>query len=130
MKTRTAFLLVFALVVSACQIRFDTAVVINADGSGTFAIEISLDEEFRQLSEDQGGGDLDMTDGFEEDPPPLLLDEERPTREGNAVAVVRLDPPCPQRLWGVSKHRPAVQTLAVPEHRADQHRPCCLLLGA
>ena len=73
MKTRTAFLLVFALVVSACQIRFDTAVVINADGSGTFAIEISLDEEFRQLSEDQGGGDLDMTEGFEEDPPGRLV---------------------------------------------------------
>lgn len=57
---KTPLLLVFVLVLSACQMRFDTSVVINEDGSGSFAIEIGLDEDFREFSE---GGD--MTEGFE-----------------------------------------------------------------
>ena len=63
-------LLLLALVSSACKMRFDTALTINADESGSFAIEMSFDEEFRQLSEDGGGEGLgDLTTGFEDAPP-------------------------------------------------------------
>ena len=62
-------LLLLALVSSACKMRFDTALTVNADESGTFAIEMSFDEEFRALSEEGGGDGLgDLTTGFEDAP--------------------------------------------------------------
>ena len=67
MRRYVPLLIVLALVASACKIRFDTSISINSDESGTFAIEVSLDEEFRALSEEDGGG-LDFTVGMEDVP--------------------------------------------------------------
>jgi hypothetical protein len=61
---RLALLLLLALVTTACQIRVDTSVTVRADESGTFAMEIGLDEEFRQLAEQEGGG-FDLSEGTE-----------------------------------------------------------------
>jgi hypothetical protein len=49
-------LLVLTLVLTGCKIRFDSVTTVEADGSGTLALEISLDEEFRQLIEESGEG--------------------------------------------------------------------------
>lgn len=67
MRRYVPLLIVLALVASACKIRFDTSISINSDESGTFAIEVSADEEFRQLGEEDGGG-FDLTDGIEDVP--------------------------------------------------------------
>jgi hypothetical protein len=64
---RTVLLVALALIATACQIRFDTSVVVNEDGSGSFTIEIGLDEEFRQLSE-SSDDTSDPTEGFDEIP--------------------------------------------------------------
>lgn len=68
MRRILPLLLMLALVASACKIRFDTSIAINADESGTFAIEMSVDEEFRQLGEDTGDG-FDPSAGLEDVPP-------------------------------------------------------------
>ena len=52
-------LVLLAMLLSACKIRLDTILVINDDESGTIAIEISLDEELRQLADQGDGGGLD-----------------------------------------------------------------------
>ncbi len=52
-------LLALAVVLSGCTIRFDSRVTVDADESGTYALEISLDEEFRELAAQSG-----ETDGF------------------------------------------------------------------
>lgn len=61
-------LLLLVLVLSACKIRLDAAVVINEDESGTLALEISADSELRALADDQGGADFtaidDIPDGW------------------------------------------------------------------
>lgn len=59
---RLALLLLFVLVLSACKIRLDAAVVINEDESGTLALEISADSELRALADDQGGADFTVID--------------------------------------------------------------------
>lgn len=60
-------LLLLALIASACKIRVDTNVVINEDESGTFALEISLDEELRALAEDDPSfGALTVTEDVPE----------------------------------------------------------------
>lgn len=64
MKLRIPLLLVFALLAAACQMRLDASVTINSDESGTFAIEMSADEEFRDLG-DEG---FDLTEGTEDLP--------------------------------------------------------------
>jgi hypothetical protein len=63
MRRRTALLLLLALVASACQLRTDVQIEINADETGTFALELGFDEELRQLAESEGG-DLSL-DGFD-----------------------------------------------------------------
>jgi hypothetical protein len=63
LRRRTALLLLLALVASACQLRTDVQIEINADETGTFALELGFDEELRQLAEGDGG-DLSL-DGFE-----------------------------------------------------------------
>lgn len=65
---RLVLLLMLALVATACQIRVDTSVTVRADESGTFAMEVGLDEEFRQLAEEEGGG-FDLGEGTENLPP-------------------------------------------------------------
>ncbi len=69
MRRYLPLLLVLALVSTACKVRFDTALTINADESGRFAIEMGFDEEFRALSEESGGGEFgDLTSGMEDVP--------------------------------------------------------------
>ena len=51
-------LLLLAMVLSACKIRVDTALVINEDESGSITLEVSLDEELRQLADQGDGGAL------------------------------------------------------------------------
>lgn len=69
MRRLIPLLLVLALVSTACKVRFDTALTINADESGRFAIEMGFDEEFRALSEESGGGEFgDLTSDMEDVP--------------------------------------------------------------
>jgi hypothetical protein len=51
----TALLVLATLVLGACEARFDAVLNVTADESGDFALELSLDEELRQLLEEQGG---------------------------------------------------------------------------
>ena len=73
MRRLIPFVLLLALVSTACKIRLDTSVVVNADESGTFAIEMGLDEEFRQFAE-EGGGEFDILDGMEDVPSDWTVD--------------------------------------------------------
>ena len=52
---RAAMLALFGLMMAACQVRVDTNIHVNEDGSGTFALEIGFDEEFRELAQAQQG---------------------------------------------------------------------------
>jgi hypothetical protein len=62
-------LLLLAVALSSCTVRFDSRVEVDADESGTFALEISLDEEFREFAADSGGAaDFDFTEGLEDVP--------------------------------------------------------------
>jgi hypothetical protein len=61
-------LLLLALGLSACTIRFDVGVDVNEDETGTFALFVGFDEEFQQLAEQGGGDDLNITEGLEEVP--------------------------------------------------------------
>ena len=66
----TVPMMLIALLMSACQIRTDIAIEINADESGTIAFELGFDEELRQLAESEGGEfSLDGFDGLSEDVP-------------------------------------------------------------
>jgi hypothetical protein len=46
------------VVLAACEARFDSSVVVNDDESGLVSVELSLDDELRQLLEEQGGEQL------------------------------------------------------------------------
>ncbi len=62
-------LLVLAVALSGCTVRFDSRVEVDADESGTFALEISLDEEFREIAAESGGTtDFGFTEGLEDVP--------------------------------------------------------------
>ena len=67
MRRYIPFLLLLALATTACKIRVDTAVVVNADESGTLSMEMSLDEEFRNLST-EGEALFDPTADFDDLP--------------------------------------------------------------
>jgi len=62
-------LLLLAVALSACTVRFDSRVEVNVDETGTFALEISLDEEFREIAaeSDEGPG-LDFSEGLRDVP--------------------------------------------------------------
>lgn len=68
MRRTFALVALLALVSTACQIRVDTVVSINADESGTFAVEMAMDEELRNLSS-ENGGEIDLADGMDALPP-------------------------------------------------------------
>lgn len=68
MRRTYALLALLALVSTACQIRVDTVVSINEDESGTFAVEMAMDEELRNLSS-ENGGEIDLADGMDALPP-------------------------------------------------------------
>lgn len=59
---RALALLVCLLFLSSCTIRSVTAIDVSADGSGTLAITVALDEEFRALIEESSGEALDWDD--------------------------------------------------------------------
>ncbi|MFQ5426822.1 MAG: hypothetical protein ACE5EV_07055 [Gaiellales bacterium] len=65
---RLVLLLTFAIVLTGCKVRVDSHIAVDEDGSGTFAIEMSLDEEFRELSEESGEGGIDFEEGIEDIP--------------------------------------------------------------
>jgi hypothetical protein len=67
-KRYFGILLLLALVLSACTVRFDIGVEINEDESGTFAMFIGFDEDLRELAEQGGGEDLNMIEGVEDVP--------------------------------------------------------------
>ncbi len=56
-------ILLLALTLSSCTVRFDSRVDVNADESGTFALEIALDEEFRAFAESGEGPGFDFSEG-------------------------------------------------------------------
>ena len=62
-------LVVLAVLLSSCTIRFDSNTTIRGDGSGTLALEIGFDEEFRRLAADNGGSTLELTGDLEDVPP-------------------------------------------------------------
>lgn len=69
MKRYIPILMILGLALSACTIRFDVAMTINEDESGTFALFIGFDEEFQQLMEQGGGeGGFELTEGLEDVP--------------------------------------------------------------
>lgn len=57
-----ALTMVLAIVASACQIKMDVGVHVEPDETGTFSLEIGLDEEFRRLAE---GDDQFSLDGLD-----------------------------------------------------------------
>ncbi len=61
MHRYTPLLLLISILAGACQVRFDTVIEVNDDESGSFAIEIGMDQELRELSE-QDGGAFDVSD--------------------------------------------------------------------
>lgn len=66
---RYALLMLLALGLSACTIRFDIGVDVNEDESGTFTVFMGLDEEMRELMEQSGGEDMSITDQLASDAP-------------------------------------------------------------
>ena len=62
-------LVVLAVLLSSCTIRFDSNTTIRSDGSGTLALEVGFDEEFRRFAEDNGGGTVDFIGDLEDVPP-------------------------------------------------------------
>ena len=62
-------LVVLAVLLSSCTIRFDVNTTIRGDGSGTLALEVGFDEEFRRFAEDNGGSTLEFTGDLEDVPP-------------------------------------------------------------
>ena len=74
-KRYVPLFLLLTLVLSACTIRFDIGVEVNEDESGTFSLFIGLDEELRQLAEQSGGDDLDITQGLEDVPEGWTVEE-------------------------------------------------------
>lgn len=59
-------ILLLMLLLTSCKVRVDSDVKVNEDETGTFSFAVSLDEEFRQLSEQDGG--FEFTDGLDEVP--------------------------------------------------------------
>ena len=41
----------------------------------------------------------------------VMLDEQTPEGNRHQVAIVRLDPPAPERLWHDAEHRPTIEVL-------------------
>lgn len=69
-------LIAIVLVISGCKARIDSTVTVEEDESGAFRLEFSLDDELRQLLEDQGTADLlTLTETFGEVPDGWTLDE-------------------------------------------------------
>lgn len=66
MRRLTALIMLLALVASACQIRTDVTLEINADESGTLGFELGFDREFRQFAESEGGSGEFSFDGFDD----------------------------------------------------------------
>lgn len=87
MRRTLPVLLALALLSAACQVRFDTTITVNDDESGTFGIEIGLDEEFRQLAAEQGGGQLDLMEGAEVPPGWIVEEFVDGEFEGSRIAV-------------------------------------------
>lgn len=75
MKRYIPILMILGLALSACTIRFDVGMVINEDESGTFALFIGFDEDFRQLMEQGGGEGFDLTEGLGEVPEGWVAEE-------------------------------------------------------
>jgi hypothetical protein len=87
---KVALLALIAVLASACQIRIDTNIRINDDGSGTFAMEIGFDEEFRELAQAQGG---DLTSSATPAPPGWEVEEfSSDGFEGTRIAANFTDP--------------------------------------
>lgn len=68
MKRYIPLFAVLVLLLSACTIRFDVGIDVEADESGTFALFIGFDEQFQQLMEEGGGEGFDLTEGLAETP--------------------------------------------------------------
>jgi len=68
--------LLLAVALSSCTVRFDSHITIDADESGTFALEISLDEELRELAAQSGEADgFDLTGDLGDAPPGWSITE-------------------------------------------------------
>ena len=61
-KSWLVFIVVLALSVSACKIRYDTVVEIEDDRSGVLSFEFSADQELRDALAGFGGGGFDPLD--------------------------------------------------------------------
>jgi len=72
---RIVSLLALLVLLTGCTIRMDSKLVLNEDESGTFAIEMSADEELRQLAESEGGEPIDFTEGLEDVPAGWTVEE-------------------------------------------------------
>jgi hypothetical protein len=74
-KRYVLILMLLALVLSACTIRFDVGVVVNEDETGTFSLFMGLDEELQQLANEGGAEGLDLTEGLEDVPEGWTVEE-------------------------------------------------------
>lgn len=72
---RIAPLMALVVLLTGCKIRMDSNLVLNEDESGTYAIEMSVDSELRQLAEEQGGEPIDFTQGLEDVPEGWTVEE-------------------------------------------------------
>lgn len=63
------------LVLSACTIRIDLGVNVNEDESGTFDLFMGFDDDLRQLMEQGGGGELDLTEQLADAPDDWTVEE-------------------------------------------------------
>ena len=77
MGRRVLVLLVLgSVLLGACEARFDSALVIADDESGEITVELALDDELRQLLEDQGGAQLlDFADQLQDVPEDWTAEE-------------------------------------------------------
>jgi hypothetical protein len=69
-------ILFLALTLSSCTVRFDSRVEVNADETGSFALEIALDEEFRAVAAESGeGSGFDFSEGIGDVPAGWVVTE-------------------------------------------------------
>lgn len=67
--------LTFVVLLTGCTVRFDSIISVEEDGSGTLAIEVGLDEEFRNLLEEQGDTSFAPDPDADDIPPGWTVEE-------------------------------------------------------
>lgn len=115
----TLCVLACALLLSACEVRYDQATDVAADGSGVLTIGFAVDEELRDLVETQTGDTIDFTDpeSWEQAgsvtanlPDDLVYDIEPVVEEGYEGFMLEIPFTSPSQLvgWANDANQPGV----------------------